>query len=83
MTHARRANTDSGFAVARMFKKGAFVSHKLLPSILLACALLAPPALAQTPKDAPRPAISAPPTAAASAAASSPRNATATAPSRP
>jgi small-conductance mechanosensitive channel len=59
MTHARRANTDSGFAVARMFKKGAFVSHKLLPSILLACALLAPPALAQTPKDAPRPVISA------------------------
>jgi moderate conductance mechanosensitive channel len=37
--------------------KGAFVSHKLFPSILLACALFACPALAQTgaaPKDAPK-----------------------------
>src|SRR6202158_3211511 len=35
------------FAVVRIFK-GAFVSHKLFPSILLACALFAFPALAQT-----------------------------------
>jgi moderate conductance mechanosensitive channel len=37
----------SGFAVEHIFK-GAFVSHKLLPSILLACALFAFPAFAQT-----------------------------------
>jgi moderate conductance mechanosensitive channel len=57
MTHARGANTGFGFAVVRIFQKGAFVSHKLLPSILLACALFAPPALAQTdtaPKDTPK-----------------------------
>src|SRR6202158_1552268 len=35
------------FAVVHIFK-GAFVSHKLFPSILLACALFAFPALAQT-----------------------------------
>src|SRR3979411_2397780 len=35
------------FAVVRIFK-GAFVSHKLFPSILLACALFAFPAFAQT-----------------------------------
>src|SRR6202140_705425 len=35
------------FAVVHIFK-GAFVSHKLLPSILLACALFAFPAFAQT-----------------------------------
>jgi moderate conductance mechanosensitive channel len=41
---------ESGFAVVRiLFKlfKGAFVSHKLFPSILLACALFAFPAFAQ------------------------------------
>ena len=41
--------------------KGAFVSHKLFPSILLACALFAFPAFAQTgaaPKDAPKAAAS-------------------------
>src|ERR1700737_4466428 len=42
-----KANTDTGFAVVRIFK-GAFVSHKLFPPILLACALFAFPALAQT-----------------------------------
>src|SRR5258705_11057524 len=47
MTDARRANPDTGFAVVRIFK-GAFVSHKLFPSILLASALFAFPALAQT-----------------------------------
>src|SRR6202048_2277704 len=44
------------FVVVHIFK-GAFVSHKLFPSILLACALFACPALAQTgaaPKDAPK-----------------------------
>src|ERR1700687_6455847 len=35
------------FAVVHIFK-GAFVSHKLLPSILLACALFASPAFPQT-----------------------------------
>src|ERR1700730_15584728 len=35
------------FVVVHIFK-GAFVSHKLFPSILLACALFAFPALAQT-----------------------------------
>jgi moderate conductance mechanosensitive channel len=35
------------FAVVHRFK-GAFVSHKLFPSILLACTLLVTPALAQT-----------------------------------
>src|SRR6202165_2126231 len=35
------------FAVVHIFK-GAFVSHKLFPSILLACALFASPAFAQT-----------------------------------
>src|SRR3982074_1297500 len=47
------ADPDSGFAVAHIFK-GAFVSHKLFPSILLACVLSALPAFAQTgaaPKD--------------------------------
>jgi len=49
----------SGVAVTHIFK-GAFVSHRLpshrlLPSILLACALFASPALAQT-SAAPRPA---------------------------
>src|SRR5258705_13275437 len=43
----REGSTDSGFAVVRIFK-GAFVSHKLFPSILLASALFAFPALAQT-----------------------------------
>src|SRR6267378_1583548 len=50
------ADTDTGCAVVHIFK-GAFVSHKLLPSILLACALFACPALAQTgaaPQDAPK-----------------------------
>src|SRR3982075_2076697 len=52
----REGSTDTGCAVVHIFK-GAFVSHKLLPSILLACALFACPALAQTgaaPKDAPK-----------------------------
>jgi len=44
MTLARR---HIGFAVVHIFK-GAFVSHKLFPSILLACALFAFPAFAQT-----------------------------------
>jgi moderate conductance mechanosensitive channel len=50
-----RAKTGSGFAVMRIFK-GALVSHKFFPSILLACVLFALPAFAQTgavPKDAP------------------------------
>src|SRR5258705_671144 len=34
--------------LSRAYSKGAFVSHKLFPSILLACALFAFPALAQT-----------------------------------
>src|SRR5258706_15814937 len=46
MTLALR-QIPSGFAVVHIFK-GAFVSHKLLPSILLACALFAFPAFAQT-----------------------------------
>src|SRR6202011_1129462 len=46
------------FAVVHIFK-GAFVSHKLLPSILLACALFAFPAFAQTGA-APKAAASAP-----------------------
>src|SRR5258708_31206892 len=46
MTLALR-QIPSGFAVVRIFK-GAFVLHKLLPSILLACALFAFPAFAQT-----------------------------------
>ena len=47
MTHARRANLTRFCASCRYFK-GAFVSHKFFPSILLACALFASPALAQT-----------------------------------
>src|SRR3981081_1364300 len=46
MTHARR-QIHTGCAVVHIFK-GAFVSHKLFPSILLACALFACPALAET-----------------------------------
>src|ERR1700720_4554463 len=46
------------FAVVRIFK-GAFVSHKLFPSILLVCVLFAFPALAQTGA-APKAAASAP-----------------------
>jgi hypothetical protein len=46
MTQARRRGR-SGFAVGRIFFKEVFVSHKLLPSILLACALLSFPAFAQ------------------------------------
>jgi moderate conductance mechanosensitive channel len=42
---------------SRIHFKGAFVSHKLFPSILLACALLASPALAETGA-APKPAAS-------------------------
>ncbi len=41
-----RANTAFGLAGVYIFKE-AFVSHKLFPSILLACALLTLPALAQ------------------------------------
>jgi moderate conductance mechanosensitive channel len=41
-----KANTDAGFAVVFIFK-GVLVSHKLFPSILLACALFALPAVAQ------------------------------------
>jgi moderate conductance mechanosensitive channel len=59
-----KANADSGFAVVHIFKE-AFVSHKLFPSILLACALFALPAFAQSggaskdaPKDAPKAAAS-------------------------
>src|ERR1700733_2993632 len=37
-----------GFAFVHIFFKGAFVSHKLLPSVLLACALFAFPAFGQT-----------------------------------
>ena len=51
----RDAQTFLGFAHRAYISKGAFVSHKLLPSILLACALLASPALAQTGA-APKPA---------------------------
>jgi moderate conductance mechanosensitive channel len=59
-----KANAESGFAVMHIFKE-AFVSHKLLPSILLACALFAFPAFAQSggaakeaPKNAPKAATS-------------------------
>jgi hypothetical protein len=61
MTHARRANLIR-FCASWTYFKGAFVSHKLFPSILLACALLASPALAQTgvaPKAAASPAANA------------------------
>src|SRR5665213_1974546 len=44
----RRRQHRFRFAVGEIFSKGALVSHKLLPSILLACALLAAPAAAQT-----------------------------------
>jgi small-conductance mechanosensitive channel len=47
MTHARRQIPIPVFAVVRILK-GASVSHKLFPSILLAGALFAFPALAQT-----------------------------------
>jgi len=60
MTHARRANLTRFCASCRYFK-GAFVSHKFFPSILLACALFASPALAQTLAQigaAPKPAAS-------------------------
>jgi moderate conductance mechanosensitive channel len=56
MTHARRTNLIR-FCASCGYFKGASVSHKLLPSILLACALLASPALAQTGA-APKPAAS-------------------------
>jgi small-conductance mechanosensitive channel len=55
----------SGFAVGQALSKGALVSHRLFPSILLACALFAFPALAQNPapketiKEAGKPAASA------------------------
>lgn len=60
----------SGFAVAHIFK-GAFVSHRFLPSILLACALFASPALAQT-SAAPKPVASPKPTVSANAEALTP-----------
>ncbi len=43
-----KANAETGFAVVHLFFKGNFVSHKLFPSILLACALFALPAFAQS-----------------------------------
>jgi small-conductance mechanosensitive channel len=52
----RESDTDSGSAVVHILK-GAFVSHRLLPPILLACALFALPAVAQTgpaPHDMPK-----------------------------
>ena len=56
MTHARKQSINFGFA-RRAHTKGAFVSHKLFPPILLACALFAFPAFAQTGA-APEPAAS-------------------------
>ena len=59
-----KAKPESGFAVGHIFK-GNLVSHKLFSSILLACALLAFPAFAQSgaapkgaAKDAPKAAAS-------------------------
>lgn len=51
-----KANTESGFAVKHI-SKGVFVPHKLFTPVLLACALFAFSAFAQTgaaPKDAPK-----------------------------
>jgi small-conductance mechanosensitive channel len=56
MTHARRQILIPVLPAYTYFK-GALVSHKLLLSILLACALFASPAFAQSgaaPKDAPK-----------------------------
>src|SRR5258708_33762275 len=47
MTDARR-QIAIPVLLSGAYSKGAFVSHKLFPSILLACALFAFPALAQT-----------------------------------
>src|SRR5258708_19846055 len=55
MTDARR-QIAIPVLLSCAYSKGAFVSHKLFPSILLACALFAFPSLAQTgaaPKAAP------------------------------
>ena len=48
MTHARRQGADSGLAVAHIFQKGPSCRTNCSPSILLACALFAFPAFAQT-----------------------------------
>src|SRR5258708_32272469 len=47
MTRARR-QIPNPVLLSWTYSKGAFVSHKLFPSILLACALFAFPAFAQT-----------------------------------